>query len=152
MQNHNCCFLNQYTFIFLPAIHEMELKILNTLGKTVSLDEFTEVSNEIRAFGSECGIYHEVPAFSWGQPRGVSEGLPFSSIPGNWLYLDISHSTSILCSHNTSILASWKEDFFFLRAAGCAALWEAPPGAVVFRTSLPIPFSNVSNVKALDQL
>lgn len=69
MQNHNCCFLNQNPFIFLPATHDRKLKILNTVEKTVSLSEFTKVRNEVRAFDSECGVYREVSAFPWGQPE-----------------------------------------------------------------------------------
>lgn len=38
-------------------------------------------------------------SISLGTARGVSEGLPFSNIPGNGLYLDISYSTSILSQH-----------------------------------------------------
>lgn len=117
MQNHNCCFLNQYPLIFfLPASHDRKLKILNTLEKTVNIKEFTKVRNEIRIFGSECAVYHEVSAFPWGQPRG---GLPFSSIPGNGMYLDISHSISILCSH-TSTLASCRELFCFPQSLCCS--------------------------------
>lgn len=119
MQNHNCCFLNQYLFIFLPATHDRKLKMLNTLEKTVILDEFTKVRNEIRASGSECGVYHKVSAFPWG----VSEGLPFSRIPGHQLYLDIPHSISILFSHNTSILASRREVFCFPQSCSlCCSL------------------------------
>lgn len=45
MQNLNCFFLNQYPFIFLPATHDRKLKILNTLEKTVNINEFTKVRN-----------------------------------------------------------------------------------------------------------
>lgn len=128
---------------FLPATHDRKLKILNTLEKTVNLNELTKVRNEIRAFGSECGVYHELSAFPWGQHRGVSEGFPFSSIPGNWLYLDISYFVSILCSPNTSFWPAGGNCFASLRAAACAALWEVTPGAVVFRTPLP-PLSRMS--------